>query len=128
MLFTAGLVLAGAVTTASAAAVVGSRSDDLANAIYKDASRSVDDRVADLLSRMTIQEKAAQLMQGDISNWLNTTDGSFNQTGLEVNFEQKAGMFYVGYPISWEWLADNIKKGQDYALSSTRLGSMSRPS
>lgn len=32
------------------------------------------------------------------------------------------GMFYVGYPISWDWLATNIKRGQDYAVNSTRLG------
>lgn len=94
----------------------------LANAPYKDPSLPVEDRIKDLLSRMTIQEKASQLMQGDISNWLNTTDGSFNRTGLELNFEQKAGQYYVGYPISWDWLADNIKIGQDYAVNETRLG------
>ncbi|KAK4569433.1 hypothetical protein LTR86_003196 [Recurvomyces mirabilis] len=71
---------------------------------------------------MTIEEKTAQLMQGDISNWLNTTDGTLNTTGLALNFEQKAGMFYVGYPISWDWLASNIKIGQDYAVNNTRLG------
>jgi beta-glucosidase len=71
---------------------------------------------------MTIKEKAAQLMQGDISNWLNTTSGTFNHSGLVQNFEQKAGQFYVGYPISWEWLAENIKRGQDYAVNDTRLG------
>lgn len=94
----------------------------LENAPYKDARLSVEDRVQDLLSRMTIQEKAAQLMQGDISNWLNTTSGTFNHSGLVQNFEQKAGQFYVGYPISWEWLAENIKRGQDYAVNQTRLG------
>lgn len=36
--------------------------------IYKDADASIDDRVADLLSRMTIADKTAQLIQGDISN------------------------------------------------------------
>lgn len=71
---------------------------------------------------MTIEEKATQLMQGDISNWLNVTSGSFNRTGLVTNFEQKAGSYYVGYPISWDWLADNIKRGQDYAVNETRLG------
>ncbi|KAI9663740.1 MAG: hypothetical protein M1821_007230 [Bathelium mastoideum] len=74
---------------------------------------------------MTIQEKTVQLLQGDISNWLNTTyesNGAFNYSGLVQNFEQKAGMFYVGYPISWDLLATNIKRGQDYAVNSTRLG------
>jgi beta-glucosidase len=31
-------------------------------------------------------------------------------------------MFYVGYPISWDWLAEGIKVGQDYAVNNTRLG------
>ncbi|KAK5115231.1 hypothetical protein LTR62_001431 [Meristemomyces frigidus] len=89
---------------------------------YKNPSLPVEARVQDLLSRMTIEEKTAQLLQGDISNWLNTTDGSFNQTGLQENFAEKAGMFYVGYPISWEELSANIKIGQDYAVNQTRLG------
>lgn len=96
--------------------------ESLANAPYKNPSLSVDERVQDLVSRMTIEEKAAQLMQGDISNWLNTTSGAFNHSGLVQNFEEKAGQFYVGYPISWEWLAENIKRGQDYAVNETRLG------
>ncbi|KAF2169335.1 glycoside hydrolase family 3 protein [Zasmidium cellare ATCC 36951] len=99
-----------------------SPNSSLANAPYKDPSLPVETRVQDLLSHMTINEKAAQLMQGDISNWLNTTTGVFNRSGLVQNFEQKAGMFYVGYPISWEWLATNIKRGQDYAVNETRLG------
>lgn len=94
----------------------------LANAPYKNAELPVETRVQDLLSRMTFQEKASQLMQGDISNWLNTTSGTFNHSGLVENFEQKAGQFYVGYPISWELLSTNIKRGQDYAVNSTRLG------
>lgn len=94
----------------------------LANAPYKDSSLPIETRVQDLLSHMTIEEKAAQLMQGDVSNWLNTTTGIFNRSGLVQNFEQKAGMFYVGYPISWDWLATNIKRGQDYAVNETRLG------
>ena len=94
----------------------------LQNAPYKDPSLPVETRVQDLVRRMTIEEKAAQLMQGDISNWLNTTSGAFNHSGLVQNFEQKAGQFYVGYPISWELLAENIKIGQDYAVNQTRLG------
>jgi beta-glucosidase len=71
---------------------------------------------------MTLQEKTTQLMQGDISNWLNVTSGTFNRTGLETSFDQKAGSYYVGYPISWDWLVDNIKVAQDYSMDETRLG------
>jgi len=38
----------------------------LAGALYKDASQPVEIRVDDLLSRMTLDEKVAQLMQGTI--------------------------------------------------------------
>jgi beta-glucosidase len=38
--------------------------NSLAGAIYKDASQSVDARVENLVSLMTLEEKMAQLMQG----------------------------------------------------------------
>lgn len=118
----ASLVLSSTVPFITAQAPYGSNNSTNSSVPYKDPSLPVEDRVADLLSRMTIQEKAAQLMQGDISNWLNVTSGVFNRSGLVTNFEQKAGQFYVGYPISWEMLSQNIKRGQDYAVNETRLG------
>lgn len=70
--------------------------------VYTDASASVDDRVSDLLSRMTIQEKAAQLVQGDtMANWINTTTGEFNASGLAWNMKYRASHFYVGYPTTF---------------------------
>ncbi|CRG87143.1 hypothetical protein PISL3812_04158 [Talaromyces islandicus] len=53
---------------------------------------------------------------------MNSTSGEFNETGLVENMQEKAGSFYVGYPISWEWLTTNIQKGQDYLLQNTTLG------
>jgi len=90
--------------------------------IYKNPSASVDARVADLLSRMTIQDKTAQLIQGDISNWQNMTDDSFNATGLAWNMATRAGQFYVGYSVPQQWIAEGIKTGQDYLLHNTTLG------
>ncbi|KAJ4420265.1 hypothetical protein N0V82_004476 [Gnomoniopsis sp. IMI 355080] len=90
--------------------------------VYKNPNATIDDRVSDLLGRMTIQDKAAQLVQGDISNWLNTTDGSFNVSGLEFNMEYRASSFYVGYPVNWTTLSSNIKIGQDYLTQNTTLG------
>jgi hypothetical protein len=43
----------------------------LANAPYKDPSVPIEDRINDLIGRMTIEEKTSQLMQGDITNWMN---------------------------------------------------------
>ncbi|KAK5133586.1 hypothetical protein LTR08_007534 [Meristemomyces frigidus] len=116
------LALATAHSSYAAPPSYNSSNSSLAHAPYKNPSVPTETRVQDLLSRMTIEEKTAQLLQGDLSNWLNVTDGSFNQTGLELNFEQKAGQFYVGYPILWDWLATNIRIGQDYAVNNTRLG------
>jgi beta-glucosidase len=28
----------------------------------------------------------------------------------------------VGYPVPWDWISDNIKRGQDYLLQNTTLG------
>ncbi|KAI0408407.1 glycoside hydrolase family 3 protein [Xylaria palmicola] len=90
--------------------------------VYKDAHAPVESRVADLLSRMTIEEKTSQIVQGDLRNWLNITDFSHNQTGLEFNMEYRGGQFYVGVPIPWDKLSEGIKKGQDYIMEKTRLG------
>ena len=90
--------------------------------LYKDSKASVDDRVADLLSRMTIEDKTAQLIQGDISNWINTTTNAFNETGLAWNMATRAGQFYVGYPVPQQWIAEGVKKAQDYLVYNTTLG------
>jgi beta-glucosidase len=90
--------------------------------LYKNANASIEARVEDLLSRMTIEEKTSQLLQGDIRNWLNITDGSFNETGLEWSTQYRGGSYYVGVPISWELLSGNIKIGQEYSMENTRLG------
>ncbi|KAF2122413.1 glycoside hydrolase superfamily [Lophiotrema nucula] len=98
------------------------RKRDAANATYKNPSASVDDRVADLLSRMTIEEKTTQLIQGDISNWINTTTNAFNYTGLQWNFANRAGQFYVGYPVPQSWISEGVKRAQDYLMQNTTLG------
>jgi beta-glucosidase len=92
------------------------------NAPYKNPQLPVETRVADLLSRMTIQDKMAQLIQGDISNWINTTTNAFNYSGLVANMDMKAGMFYVGYPVPQQWIAEGVKQAQDYLLQNTTLG------
>lgn len=68
------------------------------------------------------QQENTDIIQGDVSNWINTTSGAFNYSGLVTNMQTKAGTYYVGYPISWELLAHGIKLGQDYLMNNTRLG------
>jgi hypothetical protein len=62
---------------------------------YLNTAASVDDRVADLLSRMTIQDKTSQLIQGDTSNWINMSTDAFNETGLAWNMATRRGTIYV---------------------------------
>lgn len=103
---------------ASAASLVGNSSVP----VYKNPNATIDDRVADLLGRMTLEEKTAQLVQGDLSNWLNVTDGRFNASGLEWSMQARAGSFYVGYYTNWTTLSDGIRTGQDYLVHNTSLG------
>jgi beta-glucosidase len=90
--------------------------------VYKNPNAKIDDRVADLLKRMTIEDKASQLLQGDIANWINTTDGTFNKTGLEWNMKYRSSQFYVGYPTNWTTISHGIKVAQDYLVHNTTLG------
>lgn len=116
------LSIAGVALFISVAVAFSSRrSNDQANAVYKNPKASIDDRVADLLSRMTIQDKTSQLVQGDISNWINMTDNTFNATGLKWNMATRGGSFYVGYPVDQQWIAHGIKIGQDYLMKNTTL-------
>jgi beta-glucosidase len=83
------------------------------------------------------------IIAGDITNWMNSTSGEFNATGLEWNMKNRAGMFYgrlvarynyrsgslmccgsptVGYPVPWDWIATNVKRAQDYLIHNTTLG------
>lgn len=117
----ASLLLAGLLSLPSNAYDLARR-QAAANATYKNPSAPVDDRISDLLSRMTIEEKTSQLIQGDISNWINTTTNAFNSSGLEWNFNVRAGQFYVGYAMPPEWISAGIKRAQDYLMHNTSLG------
>lgn len=89
---------------------------------YKNPSLPIADRVKNLLSLMTPEEKLGQLMQGDLSNWLNPDTGAFNRSGLVENMRYKTGQFYVGYPIPWDWLQRETERAQKYLVEETRLG------
>ncbi|KAF2755586.1 glycoside hydrolase family 3 protein [Pseudovirgaria hyperparasitica] len=100
----------------------GNTINNTSGVLYKDPTASVDARIADLLSRMTIEDKMAQLMQGDIGNWMNSSTNAFNYSGLVANMEYKQGSFYVGYAVPQQWIAENTKKAQDYLIANTTLG------
>lgn len=112
LFFAASVVLLRAVFAAENASVP----------LYKDPSASVEARITDLISRMTLEDKTSQLVQGDISNWINTTTNAFNASGLQFNMAKRAGQFYVGYPVPQQWIADGVRIGQEYLIHNTTLG------
>ncbi|KAG6909222.1 hypothetical protein DXG01_001529 [Tephrocybe rancida] len=114
--------------------------------IYKNAKASIEARVNDLLPRMTVEEKVAQLyvlelllghqndtyqsyssIQGDLNGWMNLTDPLdntlvFNQTGLEEMMRLKGGSIWAGYLVPYEKLAYAVEIGQRYLMENTTLG------
>ncbi|KAI8291434.1 Periplasmic beta-glucosidase [Colletotrichum sp. SAR11_57] len=90
--------------------------------IYKDPKAAIDDRVSDLLKRMTIEEKTAQLLQADIRDYLNLTDGRLNQTGLAWAAEHRANSIWTGLYATPETISQGAKIGQDYLVHNTTLG------
>lgn len=78
--------------------------------MYKNPNLTPEERAKDLLSKMTIEEKFAQL---HIHLKLNEVYEEFCKTG---EFEVRGGTF--GTPAS----QDTINKMQEYALTKTRLG------
>ncbi|KAJ8469471.1 hypothetical protein ONZ51_g8966 [Trametes cubensis] len=95
--------------------------------VYKNPHASIEARVNDLLPRMTIEEKVAQLIQGDMNGWMDFNDPlddtkTFNQTGLEVMMSQKSGSIWGGYLTPWDKFVFGVTVGQRYLMENTTLG------
>ncbi|KAH9949160.1 glycoside hydrolase superfamily [Amylocystis lapponica] len=97
--------------------------------IYKDPNAPIEDRVNDLLPRITLEEKVAQLIQGDLdaSGWMNLTDPldntkTYNETGLIEMMHLKAGAIWGGYLMPWDKFVYGISIGQRYLMDNTTLG------
>ncbi|KAI0701525.1 family 3 glycoside hydrolase [Cerioporus squamosus] len=95
--------------------------------VYKNPEASIEDKVNDLLPRMTLEEKVAQLIQGDMNGWMNFNDPlddtlTFNQTGLELMLSQKAGSIWGGYLTPWDKFVYGVTVGQRYLMENTTLG------
>ncbi len=87
---------------------------------YKDASRPIDERVRDLVSRMTLEEKFWQLFMipGDLDNPAN--DYSHGIFGLQVGTTR--GRSEQSAPAAARAHADRINAIQRYFVERTRLG------
>lgn len=87
---------------------------------YKNADLPVEERVEDLLQRMTLEEKIAQIRH--IHSW-NIFDG---QTLDEKKLSDFAGDiswgFVEGFPLTGENCSKNMRAIQKYMLERTRLG------
>ncbi|KAG8985853.1 hypothetical protein FRB90_004400, partial [Tulasnella sp. 427] len=77
---------------------------------------------------MSLEEKVAQLIQGDINGWTpNPIDPeddtlSYNATGLVEMMKYKAGSIWAGYQMPYDKLAYTIEVGQRYLMENTTLG------
>ena len=91
--------------------------------IYKDSTRPIPERVEDLLSRMTLEEKAAQLC-GDLPASF-IKDGKVSAETLREKFPNGHGRFtqysMVGIvdPVQ---IAEISNELQHYFVEETRLG------
>jgi beta-glucosidase len=90
----AGLAAVPGMAGAAAAKATGQNAADLKNAVYKRANAPIESRVEDLLRRMTLDEKIAQMeclwiKKGDIQN----DDTSFSPAKASAAYPNGMGMF-----------------------------------
>ncbi|KFA61980.1 hypothetical protein S40285_07600 [Stachybotrys chlorohalonatus IBT 40285] len=90
--------------------------------VYKNPNATVEDRVNDLLRRMTVEEKTSQLIQGDIRDYLDLETGRVNQTGLEWVMERRSHAIWTGLYAEPEVLKEGARIAQEYLTQETRLG------
>lgn len=90
--------------------------------VYRDASRPVDERVRDLLGRMTLEEKIAQMTQKDAAAIV-MQDGRADEASLQKLFgEQSIGVLCVRFGDDLFESARRLAAGQNYLRTKTRLG------
>ncbi|KAM0420391.1 hypothetical protein ACHAPT_011811 [Fusarium lateritium] len=101
---------------------LGHRSNDTGLPIYKDASYCVDTRVEDLLSRMTVEEKAGQMFQTQLYQIpLDKSNTRVNATQVMIQEKHMTHFNLMGEADNAGKLAEFINSVQQLALE-TRLG------
>jgi beta-glucosidase len=98
--------------------------------VFKDASLPVEKRVADLLSRMTLEEKAAQMIcvWQTKANSLTDPEGRFDEEKAKVAFKSGRGLGQVGRPsdagkgLNAHRMAELTNAIQKFFLEESRLG------
>ena len=87
---------------------------------YKDASLSAEQRADDLLGRMTLEEKIAQIRHvhsGDVFDGQN-----LDMAKLKAFAGDVAWGFVEGFPLTGESCHRNMRRIQEYMVRHTRLG------
>ncbi|TDL14551.1 glycoside hydrolase [Rickenella mellea] len=95
--------------------------------LYKNPKAAIEDRVNDLLPRMTLEEKVSQIIQGDMSGWMDFSNPlddtlTFNQTGLVEMMRLKGGSSWGGYLTPWNKFVYGVNVAQKYLMENTTLG------
>lgn len=88
--------------------------------LYKNPSYTAEERAADLLKRMTLEEKIAQIRH--IHSW-DVFDGQRLDTERMRSFVGDCCWGFVeGFPLTGESCHNNMNRIQKYMVDSTRLG------
>jgi len=90
------------------------------NEPYKNSRLSIEERVKDLLSRMTLEEKIAQMRNISFSSFL--TDGKFDEKKFEAKTNGVAYGGIEGIIYSAKQLSEFSYQMQKYIAEKTRLG------
>ncbi|PYH44080.1 glycoside hydrolase [Aspergillus saccharolyticus JOP 1030-1] len=93
-----------------------------ARAPYQDPNLETALRVEDLLSRMPMREKMAQLMQGELDRFVDFDTGYVNQTAMKDHMFYHSSMLRVSYPRTTLDLAYRGAQAlQDWIMNDTSL-------
>lgn len=87
---------------------------------YKDSSLSTAERVEDLMSRMTIDEKVAQLMQ--MGSHMIIPDGEIDHAKMKAICKKNGIGFFEGITLTGDEAYRIMNEVQTYMMDSTRLG------
>ncbi|GGZ86031.1 glycoside hydrolase family 3 N-terminal domain-containing protein [Algibacter mikhailovii] len=98
------------------------KSSSLENALYKDPSQPVEKRVKDLIGRMTLEEKVAQMHQVTLNGLVLNKNGKVNDDDIETLFKG-IGSGTVESPfLNYADVATISEATDRYLRNKTRLG------
>lgn len=87
---------------------------------YKDASLPTEQRVEDLIKRMTLEEKIAQISH--IHSWHIFDGQKLDKTKLAEKCGTLPYGFFEGFPLTSSAVRENFHEIQKYLVENTRLG------